>query len=362
LARLKDYYAILGVPRNATPEEIKEAYRRLAKEYHPDKNPSPEAEKRFKLVNKVYQVLSDPAKRAEYDALYDAMTSRAPVHEAAGKEESLASKIKVLEVLIRYFFEPYPKIVAALFIIAYFVRLAVKLVPRLETTDTAWLAQKLYGPITAFTVFGAIAFLVLMSLSSYLISDDIMYKLLKGLLALSGFLGLMGAIASMWASVGRSFGLRYSESVPYPGTGNFWLDIVYYSAIFFVNIHSALYNNIVGVVLNNYPVVHLISVLTSFVGTAAMYVDKRMAQIRGRVMDEEEMPEKFKEYLEEVDQRLGWRLSEKAIQWYALTGGGPGILAGVFIFRHKTRHKALLAKVAVATVLTWWILLSAVRL
>jgi curved DNA-binding protein len=54
LARFKDYYAILGVPRNATPEEIKEVYRRLAKEYHPDKNPSPEAEEMFKLINEAY--------------------------------------------------------------------------------------------------------------------------------------------------------------------------------------------------------------------------------------------------------------------------------------------------------------------
>jgi uncharacterized membrane protein YsdA (DUF1294 family) len=55
-------------------------------------------------------------------------------------------------------------------------------------------------------------------------------------------------------------------------------------------------------------------------------------------------------------------LSEKAIQWYAVAGGGPGILAGAFAFRHKTRHGALLAKVAVATVLTWLILLSAIGL
>jgi len=57
-----------------------------------------------------------------------------------------------------------------------------------------------------------------------------------------------------------------------------------------------------------------------------------------------------------------WRLSEGAIEWYALTGGGPGILAGAFTFRHKTRHGALLAKVAVATVLTWLILLLAIGL
>jgi uncharacterized membrane protein YsdA (DUF1294 family) len=58
----------------------------------------------------------------------------------------------------------------------------------------------------------------------------------------------------------------------------------------------------------------------------------------------------------------GWRLSERAIEWYALTGGGPGIFAGAFIFRHKTRHGALLAKVAVATVLTRLILLLAIGL
>jgi DnaJ-class molecular chaperone len=88
LARLKDYYAILGVPRNATPEQIKEAHRRLTKEYHPDKNPSSEAEERFNLVDEAYHVLSDPAKKAGYDALYDVMTSRVSAHEAIGKEES----------------------------------------------------------------------------------------------------------------------------------------------------------------------------------------------------------------------------------------------------------------------------------
>ncbi len=64
----KDYYAILGVSRTATQEEIKKAYRRLALKYHPDKNPGDaEAEERFKEVNEAYHVLGDPAKRAQYD-------------------------------------------------------------------------------------------------------------------------------------------------------------------------------------------------------------------------------------------------------------------------------------------------------
>ncbi|APD08742.1 MULTISPECIES: DnaJ C-terminal domain-containing protein [Thermus] len=64
---MKDYYAILGVPRNATQEEIKRAYKRLARQYHPDVNKSPEAEEKFKEINEAYAVLSDPEKRKLYD-------------------------------------------------------------------------------------------------------------------------------------------------------------------------------------------------------------------------------------------------------------------------------------------------------
>ncbi len=65
----KDYYAILGVPRNATQEEIKRAYRRLALKYHPDRNQgNKEAEEKFKEISEAYEVLSDPHKRAIYDS------------------------------------------------------------------------------------------------------------------------------------------------------------------------------------------------------------------------------------------------------------------------------------------------------
>ena len=63
----RDYYEILGVPRNATPEQIKSAYRRLARKYHPDVNKSPDAAEKFKEATAAYEVLSDPQKRKMYD-------------------------------------------------------------------------------------------------------------------------------------------------------------------------------------------------------------------------------------------------------------------------------------------------------
>lgn len=66
----KDYYKILGVDRNANEDVIKRAYRKLAKQYHPDRNPGDKkSEDTFKEINEAYEVLSDPAKRSRYDQL-----------------------------------------------------------------------------------------------------------------------------------------------------------------------------------------------------------------------------------------------------------------------------------------------------
>ncbi|HET7287416.1 MAG TPA: DnaJ domain-containing protein, partial [Pyrinomonadaceae bacterium] len=68
MANKQDYYEILGIKRDAKPEEIKKAYRRLARKYHPDVNPGDKAaEERFKAMSEAHDVLSDPKKRSVYD-------------------------------------------------------------------------------------------------------------------------------------------------------------------------------------------------------------------------------------------------------------------------------------------------------
>lgn len=82
MAAKRDYYDILGVSKDAPVSEIKSAYRKLALQWHPDRNKSPEAEEKFKEVNEAYQVLSDSKKKAAYDqfghAAFDPSSASGP--------------------------------------------------------------------------------------------------------------------------------------------------------------------------------------------------------------------------------------------------------------------------------------------
>lgn len=91
---MKDYYIILGVSQNCTEEEIRKKYRKLAMQYHPDRNPDdPVAEDKFKEVAEAYGVLTDPVKKREYDAC---MASGAPFENGGGFSYSQEDILKDL--------------------------------------------------------------------------------------------------------------------------------------------------------------------------------------------------------------------------------------------------------------------------
>ena len=87
MAEKRDYYEVLGVQRNASKDKIKDAYRKLAMQYHPDRNKSPEAEEKFKEISEAYAVLSDDEKKQQYDMLghagFDQRYSREDIFRGA---------------------------------------------------------------------------------------------------------------------------------------------------------------------------------------------------------------------------------------------------------------------------------------
>jgi molecular chaperone DnaJ len=99
VATKRDYYEVLGVPRSASDEEIKRAFRARARQYHPDVNKDPEAEARFKEINEAYEVLSDAQKRAAYDRF-----GHAGVSGAAGSYQTYTTGFEGFADIFEQFF------------------------------------------------------------------------------------------------------------------------------------------------------------------------------------------------------------------------------------------------------------------
>jgi hypothetical protein len=78
MADTDDHYRVLGVARNASPPEIRRAYRRLARQHHPDRNPSPDGPERFRALAEAFAVLNDPARRARYNHAVQPSSQREP--------------------------------------------------------------------------------------------------------------------------------------------------------------------------------------------------------------------------------------------------------------------------------------------
>jgi uncharacterized membrane protein YsdA (DUF1294 family) len=340
---LKDYYEVLGVPRNASKEEIRAAYRRLVLKYHPDRNRSPDAEARLKEINEAYRVLMDDKKRRVYD-MYGVAGLRLggdfyrwtrPRPEAGGSKTSGVKTEKgkgLVSLLSRI-----PVMAAAVFTMSYLLYVfnhlsggrgfSPELFARLLSAVVG-----LYHPSTLSPQ--NVGSLVVLGLFVSFMTSAVRYVSWAGMLYIIGigwyFTGSF--VAGFLNAVARLGGAVPGFSMPLYGYGVG--DLFLAGLNFLLGFSGGAARLAARWAAHQLPVILAAIAVLNIVALIVMRVDKRQAEIEG------------------------YRVPEKAILRYAALGGVFGILAGAFLYRHKTQHRILLAEAVLASAAAYTLLLG----
>jgi uncharacterized membrane protein YsdA (DUF1294 family) len=340
---LKDYYEVLGVPRNASKEEIREAYRRLVLKYHPDRNRSPDAEARLKEINEAYRVLMDDKKRRVYD-MYGVAGLRLggdfyrwtrPRPEAGGSKTSGVKTEKgkgLVSLLARI-----PVMAAAVFTMSYLLYVfnylsggrgfSPELIARLLSAVVGFYHPSTLSPQNAASI-------VVLGLFVSFMTSAVRYVSWAGMLYIIGigwyFTGSF--VAGFLNAVARLGGAVPGFSMPLYGYGVG--DLFLAGLNFLLGFAGGVARLAARWAGPQLPVILAAIAVLNIVALIVMRVDKRQAEIEG------------------------YRVPEKAILRYAALGGVFGILAGAFLYRHKTQHRILLAEAVLASAAAYTLLLG----
>jgi uncharacterized membrane protein YsdA (DUF1294 family) len=340
---LKDYYEVLGVPRNASKEEIRAAYRRLVLKYHPDRNRSPDAEARLKEINEAYRVLMDDKKRRVYD-MYGVAGLRLggdfyrwtrPRPEEGGSKTSGVKTEKgkgLVSLLARI-----PVMAAAVFTMSYLLYVfnylsggrgfSPELFARLLSAVVGFYHPSTLSPQNAASI-------VVLGLFVSFMTSAVRYVSWAGMLYIIGigwyFTGSF--VAGFLNAVARLGGAVPGFSMPLYGYGVG--DLFLAGLNFLLGFAGGVARLAARWAGPQLPVILAAIAVLNIVALIVMRVDKRQAEIEG------------------------YRVPEKAILRYAALGGVFGILAGAFLYRHKTQHRILLAEAVLASAAAYTLLLG----
>jgi uncharacterized membrane protein YsdA (DUF1294 family) len=233
--------------------------------------------------------------------------------------------------LVRHLLNPAPRWIAALFVLAYILSLAFRVMGfySRSMSDPLWGVsrglQLMFSQPSTVAVAKAVAFAALLFLASAYAAVQLL-KLFAGLGLFTALLS--GIVYGAVRFLGRGFGFESALSV-LPSTGNLIVDFLVSALLPIANLLSLLFDHAARTVYATMPAVPAMMLASSALGFLAMRIDKIQAAMGG------------------------WRLSERSILWYSVTGGGAGVISAALIYRHKTLHKALLIQAALATVLVY---------